>query len=86
MKVLLANAAAPDMRPESAPEHGSKIKGFVPERSLVLALTVSEESSIQNRGRRLAKNAIIANDHTDGPSLIEPPTHSHRGRLIPVAK
>ena len=30
------------------------------------ALPVSEESSIQNRGRRLAENAIIANDHTEG--------------------
>jgi hypothetical protein len=46
--------------------NSTKIEGFVPERSLVLALPVSEESSIQNRGRRLAKIAIIVNDHTEG--------------------
>ena len=50
----------------SVRSNSTKIEGFVPERSLVLALTVSEGSSIQNRGRRLAENAIIANDHTDG--------------------
>src|SRR5271166_3308190 len=46
--------------------NSTKIEGFVPERSLVLALPVSEDSIIQNRGRRLCENAIIANDHTEG--------------------
>ena len=50
----------------SVRSNSTKIEGFVPERSLVLALPVSEESSIQNRGRPLAENAIIANDHTEG--------------------
>jgi hypothetical protein len=49
----------------SVRSNNTKIEGFVPERSLVLALPVSEESSIQNRGRRLAENAIIANDYTE---------------------
>jgi len=46
--------------------NSTKVEGFVPERTLVLALPVSVESSIQNRGRRLAENAIIAYDHTEG--------------------
>src|SRR5271165_6044 len=50
----------------SVRSNSTKIEGFVPERSLVLALPVSEGSSIQNCGRRLAENAIIANDHTEG--------------------
>jgi AraC family ethanolamine operon transcriptional activator len=50
----------------SVRSNSTKIEGFVPERSLVLALPVSEGSSIQNRGRRLAENAIIANGHTEG--------------------
>jgi len=50
----------------SVRSNSTKIEGFVPERSLVLALPVSEESNIQNRGCRLAENAIIAYDHTEG--------------------
>ena len=42
------------------------------------ALPVSEESSIQNRGRRLAENAIIANDHTEGIEF------SFKGPLIKI--
>jgi AraC family ethanolamine operon transcriptional activator len=50
----------------SVRSNSTKIEGFVPERSLVLALPVSEDSIIQNRGRRLGENAIIANDHAEG--------------------
>jgi AraC family ethanolamine operon transcriptional activator len=46
--------------------NSTKVEGFVPERTLVLALPISVESSIQNRGRRLAENAIIAYDYTEG--------------------
>ncbi len=50
----------------SVRSNSTKIEGFIPERSLVLALPVSEESNIQNRGSRLAENAIIAYDHIEG--------------------
>ena len=46
--------------------NSTKVEGFIPERTLVLALPISAESSVQNRGRRLAENAIIAYDHTQG--------------------
>ncbi len=50
----------------SVRSNSTKVEGFVPERTFVLALPLSKQSSIQNRGRRLAENAIIAHDHTEG--------------------
>jgi hypothetical protein len=50
----------------SVRSNSTKIEGFVPERTLVLALPISVESNVQNRGRRLAENAIIAYDYTEG--------------------
>jgi len=50
----------------SVRSNSTKIEGLVPERTLVLALPISVESNVQNRGRRLAENAIIAYDHTEG--------------------
>src|SRR5208283_29452 len=49
--------------------NSTKIEGFVPERTLVLALPISVGSNVQNRGRRLAENAIIAYDYTEGLEL-----------------
>jgi hypothetical protein len=50
----------------SVRSNSTKVEGFIPERTLVLALPISVGSSVQNRGRRLAENAIIAYDHTEG--------------------
>ncbi len=50
----------------SVRSNSTKVEGFIPERTLVLALPISVGSSVQNRGRRLAENAIITYDHTEG--------------------
>jgi len=50
----------------SVRSNSTKIEGFVPERTLVLALPISVESNVQNRGRRLAENAIVVYDYTEG--------------------
>src|SRR5271166_903048 len=50
----------------SVRSNSTKVEGFIPERTLVLALPISVGSSVQNRGRRLAENAIIAHDHIEG--------------------
>lgn len=50
----------------SVRSNSTKMEGFVPERTVVLALPMSVESNVQNRGRRLAENAMITYDHTEG--------------------
>jgi len=50
----------------SVRSNSTKVEGFIPERTLLLALPISVGSSVQNRGRRLAENAIIAHDHIEG--------------------
>lgn len=50
----------------SVRSNSTKVEGLVPERTLMLALPISVQSNIQNRGRRLAENAIIAYDYTEG--------------------
>jgi AraC family ethanolamine operon transcriptional activator len=50
----------------SVRSNSTKVEGFVPERTLMLALPISVESSVQNHGRRLSENAIVAYDHTEG--------------------
>jgi hypothetical protein len=50
----------------SVRSNSTRVEGFVPEQTLMLALPMSVESSVQNRGRRLADNAIVTYDHTEG--------------------
>jgi hypothetical protein len=56
----------------SVRSNSTTLEGFVPERTVVLALPISVESNVQNRGRRLAENAVIAYDYIFGRVAVNP--------------